>query len=116
MEARINLLKDLSRMCRNTSCVRCPIHRIKEEKPYEPCLEIIGDCPEEVINAVEKWTKEHPKKTLLDDVKEKYPNIALADDGFPEMCPSVLGYFTVETEDECKGKSCFECWKQPLNK
>lgn len=113
METKIKLLKDLSRMCQSTSCLRCPIQHFKSEGSMLSCVAILGKHPEEIISAVEKWVQTHPEKTILDDVKEKYPLIGLDQEGIPEICPKVLGYVT---EMDCKCIDCKECWKQPLNK
>lgn len=111
---RIKLLKDLSRMCRVTNCLRCPIQSLKVGRGNPTCIEVLGNHPEKIINIVEKWSQAHPEKTILDDVKEKFPNISLNDEGIPDMCPSTLGYFILAENDECEGKNCAECWKQKL--
>lgn len=113
MESRIKLLKSLSRMCQATTCIRCPIRHFKAEGSMQPCINILGKHPEEIINTIERWAKTHPEKTILDDVKEKYPNITLADDGVPDMCPKALGYIK---DQDCTNANCTECWKQPINK
>ena len=71
----------------------------------------------EVKNEVQKWSDEHPVKTRLDDLFEKYPNFH-TDNGRPNFYPRVFGYC-----DNCKncpiwndddyvpGKSC---WDEPF--
>ena len=69
--------------------------------------------PEKAIEIVQKWSDEHPVKTLLDDLKEKYPNYhACNKNGAPTFCPYRLGY---EEKKNCCVLTCKECWNRPLN-
>lgn len=65
------------------------------------------------IEIVEKWSKSHPKKTRLQDFKEKYPNAQFNELGHPKNCCELLGYC------ECKYlldvESCKECWNEPVD-
>lgn len=69
--------------------------------------------PNEAIAIVQKWGEEHPVKTLTDKFFEVFPNAPkrIAEFGFPEICPSALGYKTTE----CYGsnRNCRKCWSQP---
>ena len=38
---------------------------------------------EKLISDVEKWSKEHPQRTRLQDFREKYPNAEVYPDGQP---------------------------------
>lgn len=68
--------------------------------------------PQKVIEIVQKWSDEHPAKTLLDDLKEKYPNYQKSfKDGTPSICPYKLGY---EDSGNCPADTCKECWNRPL--
>lgn len=58
---------------------------------------------DEVIDAVEKWSEEHPKKTRLQDFLEKYPNAPIGEDGTPYSMPWNLGY--------CGNTPCYACEK-----
>lgn len=70
--------------------------------------------PEKVIEIIQRWSNEHPQKTYLTDLLEKYPNIPLDNNGKPSyVCPHDLGLMSVE---DCKKDSnkCVECWNQPI--
>ncbi len=93
--------------CHGVKCDDCPLSSKKN-----------GDCYKNSIRGVdivEKWSKEHPQKTMLVDILEKHPNIPLKD-GYPEYeCPHHLGY-EKERYSKCRGSiDCVECWDRPLN-
>lgn len=105
----ITFIKEYNRMC-------------KAKKFCDKC-ELCGRCfltdinptditAEETIAIVEKWSKEHPRKTFLSDLLEKYPSVHLKEgDGVPVFCPRILGY---KQELDCGSISCAECWNQYL--
>lgn len=75
--------------------------------------------PEKAISIVEKWAKEHPRKTILQDFLEKYPKAELIHNKFPEICPHSLGYATnkecfLDTDEQFVSEECEECWNRPL--
>lgn len=41
----------------------------------------------QMIETVKKWREEHPRKTRLDDFREKYPNVPLDESGTPNLMP-----------------------------
>lgn len=105
----VEFLKEINRMCgENGPCRDCP-------------LALAGPCaisklarwdPNWVVQTVEKWSKEHPRKTRLQDFLEKYPNAPLIHDGMklPKACAQNLGYC-----ESCPvGTNCYSCWNEPL--
>lgn len=57
-----------------------------------------------------------PRKTLLDDLREKYPNYHHdIGDTTPTICPCGLGYEELEEGIPCPANSCEECWNRPLD-
>ena len=79
------------------------------------CGVLQTDYPEIAVEIVEKWSKEHPQKTILEDFLEKYPNAALNDKGIPySICTRILGYKTIYCSDDDAMESCIECWNQPM--
>lgn len=60
------------------------------------------------IEIVEKWSKSHPRKTRLQDFKEKYPYAEFDDLSYPKSCCKLLGYCK-----NCLGdKTCKDCWEE----
>lgn len=81
----LEFLKEERRMCNSfdTGCVKCP-------------LGDIGCCvsPEETdeefekeIAIVERWSKEHPRKTRQSVFLEQYPEARIGDDGVLQVYP-----------------------------
>ena len=107
----LTFLKEYSRMCNSYisewNCNGCP-------RETEPTCEITDLGPEgikKLINDVDQWSKEHPPKTRLQDLLEKYPNVKLSISGCPMLCCRTLGYC-----DEClRGcNGCKDCWNMPV--
>lgn len=67
--------------------------------------------PEKAAAIVQKWSDEHPRKTCLTELLEKFPKTPLDDDGTPSaVCPDAVGL----TERFDCTHDCVECWNRPL--
>lgn len=74
------------------------------------------DFPERAVDVIQKWSDEHPTKTRLDDLLEKYPGVIIEDDGYPIYYPATLGY--CNNCDLCKysdGDTRKYCWHEPVD-
>lgn len=80
-------------------CDECPLYDESRK-----CL----DNTEEAVDIVERWSKEHPVKTIKDDFLEKHPNAVMNSNGTPNCCADFLGY-----EVKCDA-GCRDCWNTPL--
>lgn len=83
------------------------------------CSGLQKKYPEIAISIVEKWSKEHPRKTILQDFLEKYPKAELIHNKFPEICPYSLGYAensqcVLDDEERFCSEECEECWNRPM--
>ena len=108
----VKFIKERVRMCKsNEYCRGCEFYDFKVKANME-CATYINIYPEEAVAIVEKWSQEHPGKTMLSDFLEKYPKAKLSGDGTPsDICPEDLGY--------CEGRYCYEidcvdCWNRSL--
>jgi hypothetical protein len=103
----VKYLKERNRMCDTfgLSCSGCPLGNSVED-----CDDLQRERPEKAVAIVEKWSKEHPQKTMLQDFLEKYPNAPKECTGEPHICPSHLGY---EEYMDCE-ENCLDCWSRPL--
>lgn len=109
MEAKL-FMEEKARMCQsyNSGCKGCPAINVG-------CNAIAFSSTKpspnfKIIEIVEKWSKEHPRKTFLIDFKEKHPNAPLNEDGIPEdICPSELGY--CKSAEGCDLR-CTACWNR----
>lgn len=106
----LKFLEEFNRMCNHhvkNYCKGCP----RAESPNCGVDEMNKEERAKLISDVEKWSKEHPRKTRLQDFKQKYPNMKLRDSGIPWACCSYLGY--CESCDEAKS-NCIVCWNMPV--
>ena len=70
---------------------------------------------DKAIEAVEKWSQEHPRKTRLMDFMEKYPNAPRNKSGTPELMPWNLGYCGDTPCCFCeKADGSAWCWEQEV--
>lgn len=114
----LEFLKCKDRICRTYACNVCPIWRSRPDQS-EGCGIFLRKYPEKAISIVEKWSKEHPRKTILQDFLEKYPKAELRYNKFPEICPYSLGYAknsqcVLDMEEQFCSEECEECWNRPL--
>ena len=105
----LKFIKEFYRMCDYYSggfCKGCP----RKEEPGCDSSTMRDEELAKLISDVEKWSKEHPKRTRLQDFLEKYPNAQICESGVPSACCKSLGY--------CKscdpvGNNCEVCWNMP---
>lgn len=107
----IKFIKDRNRICKTyftQGCRRCPFEGITGCNH----LQFMIGKEEDIVSIVEQWVEEHPPKSILQDLLEKYPKTMLMS-GTPHFCPSNLGYDVSEC-DQNLDVSCEECWNRPL--
>ena len=111
----VEFLKNKKIMCKAIACSSCKLSYFNNGSG-QSCTIFIEDNPIKAVEEVEKWSKSHPRKTILDDFREKYPNAPLDEEGrLPNICPTDLGF---EKHKECAnsfgGEACRECWSIPI--
>lgn len=119
MDAK-TFFEEARRMCKmHDDCRGCPEYDNVHNCLFEDYPSSWG--PEEMaraLKAVENWSKEHPKKTILMDFLGKYPNAKLADGTeFPKIYPINLGYCKADCCASCthRGNSLPQwCWEQEV--
>lgn len=62
----IEFYKEMKRMCDETDCKYCPLD--------QKCRPTANVEPEEVVEIVEEWSKEHPLHTRKSQFLEMFPN------------------------------------------
>lgn len=109
----IEYLKEKHRMTNKCliNCTQCPLG-YRNNKIKVECNRLEQEYTELAIEIVQKWAKEHPIKTILNDLLEKYPNTVLEVD-IPRFCPSHLGYEKYNP-NFCTASECRKCWNRPL--
>ena len=109
----VKFLKTLYRMCGyyTTNCGQCPLSSWNNDENIG-CRELKEKYPEKAVEIVKAWAKEHPEKTYVQDLMEKFPNMALNDVGIPCPCRAYL----YNKENKCihHNGNCAECWNEPM--
>lgn len=100
----LDFLNEFNRMCKyyknNNNCTICPLYD-------KICSDIKEYTPKYILDTVNKWSEEHPKRTYLSVLLEKFPKTNLSN-GIPRFCICNLGfdYCPVCTND------CKMCWNK----
>ena len=91
---------------------RCPMFGHCEGAPTKIDIE---DATR-VIEIMQKWSDEHPKKTYAQDFFEKFPKAQSNSDGTPFVCRKrIYGGIRSTLEDCDYTGACYRCWSEPLN-
>ena len=108
-------IQERNRMCNSfESCSNCPLNKdgIFCYASMEKHSQVAA---EEVVQLVEEWTKESPRKTRQDAFLEQWPNAKVFVDGVLDFCPMELDecYACQSTDIKMRCQSCRrEFWMQ----
>lgn len=90
----VEFLEEQYRMCEalRSHCEECGLSYINNKAALVFCADFIKRHPEEAVAIVEKWAKEHPRKTRQSEFLKLFPNARIAPDGCigGGCCPSDL--------------------------
>lgn len=87
----VKFIKERARMCDSLfGCEGCPAN--SQENGLGECFVGINSkyAPEQQIEIVDKWSKEHPRKTRQSVFLEQYPEAIVGDDGVLRVCPGPI--------------------------
>lgn len=105
----VKYLKERKRMCEKSKCFDCPFYE-KNNHAGVICMSLDGECPEEAVSAVEKWSEEHPVKTRQSEFLKMFPNASLNELGSLTICP-----MEADKNLRCPKKSgagCMDCRRE----
>ncbi len=78
------------------------------------CADYINAHPEKAVEIVERWSKDHPRKTRQSELLKLFPRVGLGDDGLIVFCPEDF-----DSKFECPPKAydgerngCEQCRKK----
>lgn len=115
-----NFLAELQRLCDSRD--RCIANAAnKEQCPMfefcEDALTRIGiEDATKLIETIQKWSDEHPKKTYVQDFFKKFPKAQSKSDGTPFVCKKRIYGGTHPTFENCDYTgACKNCWNEPMN-
>lgn len=102
----LKFMKEYRRMCNYYP--RC-FERPRADEPNCNIEEMSDEELAKLISDVEKWSKEHPQRTRLQDLLEKFPKAEINKEGLPSFCCAKLGYVC-----NCLKSTCKDCWNMPV--
>ena len=107
----LEFLKERRRMCDS--------HRWCKGCPLEDGKCVVSDvAPDEdykrIIAAVERWSKEHPRKTKQSVFLEQYPEAKIDVNGVVGLCPTYISAAHRDSDGECNcpEKMCRDCRRE----
>lgn len=106
----VKFLKEERRMCEffEAGCVKCPLRDNR-------CCAISGEAGEELekeVAIVEKWSKEHPRKTRQSIFLEQFPEAELYPDGVLGLCPKKVSVAYRNGNSCAKTIACGDCCRK----
>lgn len=113
----LEFLKERKRICKcYKHCVGCPLEKLN-------CALNTVDSDKDnkqVIDVVERWSKENPRKTRQSVFLEQYPEARFDKFGVIQICPMSISAAHRNSNGECKTplKMCIDCrrefWMQAI--
>ena len=70
---------------------------------------------EQIVRTVERWSEEHPRKTLLSELLKRWPAVKRDDNGIPLIYPCIANTIQYKLPFggcEKRGVYCEECRKE----
>lgn len=96
----VEFYRTFKRMCKKTDCKDCLLD--------QKCRPSANVEPEEVVELVEEWAKDHTIKTRQSEFLKMFPDAKINDDGILAFC---LGAFSQKEKYCHKYNKCKECCK-----
>lgn len=101
-------------MCRsfNGCCNGCEVK--KRMGAGDVCIYYMAQHPQEVVEIVERWGKEHPLKTRQSEFLKLFPKGRLASDGMLKFCPQEVdsGFMCPMVVQQSRGVHCVDCRRE----
>ena len=99
--------------CTDKDGTLCPL-LVAARKVGKGCYGYTKSHPAEAVEIVERWAKEHPKKTRQSKLLKVFPRVSMTADGIRAFCPD-----SMDSEFECPRKTrdnidpiCGECRRE----
>ena len=116
----INFLAEIKRLC-GSRAGRCADADDEEQCPMfafckHPSITRGAEYAKKLIENLQKWSNEHPKKTYAQDFFEKFPDAQSGSDGTPFVCRKRVYGGTHPKFENCNYTgTCYRCWNEPMN-
>ena len=113
LEKRNRMCGTLGDECTDKDGTLCPL-LVAARKVGKGCYDYTKSHPAEAVEIVERWAKEHPKKTRQSKFLKVFPRVSMTADGIIAFCPD-----SMDSEFECPRKTrdnidpiCGECRRE----
>jgi hypothetical protein len=107
----LEFIKEAKRMCESyEECEACPANA----DGFDDCrIDHMHDIDaENAVNIVEKWAKEHPKKTRQSVFLEQWPEAEIDKFGCLEICPKHVSADYRSRYVNCTNRVCGGCSRE----
>lgn len=110
----VEFLVTRDKMCRsfNGRCNGCEVN--EHMSVDDECIHYMAKHPQEAVEIVERWAKDHPRKTRQSEFLKMFPRVDMTADGIIAFCPD-----SMDSEFECPRKTrdnidpvCGECRRE----
>lgn len=103
----VEFLKEERRMCEffGKTCVKCPF---RDTRRCAILLETDEEL-EKTVAIVERWSKEHPRKTRQSVFLEQWPEAEIDKYGCLRLCPELVSADYRNRHGECLNRGCIDC-------
>lgn len=91
----LKFIEERNRMCDRCwqvdgDCDGCPLIDARECNALRNMVDDAGKAVGKTVEIVEKWSKEHPRKTRQSVFLEQYPEASIDEFGVLGMCPFLI--------------------------
>lgn len=99
---------------KNEPCPGCCIPARLNIRTCPSCEDFIKQHPAEAVEIVERWAKEHPRKTRQSEFLKLFPKGRLMSDGMLKFCPQEVdsGFMCPMIVKKSLGIHCEDCRRE----
>lgn len=110
----VEFFEERDRMCKSFGgdCTGCDIYKVRMSNLS--CNAFIFTRPREMVAIVERWAKDHPRKTRQSEFLKMFPKGRLAPDGMLKFCPQEVdsGFMCPMVVQQSRGVHCVDCRRE----
>jgi hypothetical protein len=114
----LKFIEERNRMCErywqvDGDCDGCPMLNVDECNELRSMVDDAGKAVGKVVEIVEKWSKEHPRKTRQDVFLEQWPEADVLANGCLRICPNRISSRHRGAHGECIAAiKCDDCRRE----
>ena len=116
----IDFFPEFGRLCNSRTACTADVAN-KEQCPLfafckHPGITRGAEYAKKLIENLQKWSNEHPKKTYAQDFFETFPKAQSYSDGTPVICRKIIyGEIRPPLENCYYTGACYRYWNEPMN-